>query len=206
MKHRIPTFALLLAATAVQAQQAPQVQEESSGKPENLQQFLEANPQFKGEFEQLQKQNIRIRMKGEDPATAAAANFKGSASTAEDAYNRGDYETAMQHYKALAAEGDGRASLMIGIMHQQGQGVEKDKGSAYAWYGRASEQGDGAAGEIVRGMNDNDELSKKEYDAAAEKYRELSRELDGEEAAQRADSRFDEIKGDTNVYVRPRSR
>ncbi|MGH8245274.1 MAG: hypothetical protein ACREUU_02450 [Gammaproteobacteria bacterium] len=203
MKSCVLVFTGILAAAPACAQQPMAADEQ-----QRMEALLEKNPHLRTQIEAMQKRNVRITKWGEQEIAPdpAASTFKGSAETAADAYRRGDYKTAMQHYRSLAAEGDGEASLMVGIMHQQGQGVKKDKAAAYAWYGRASEEGYGAAEEVVRGMNDNDELSDSEYKEAEAKYRELAKEMDEPEAAEGAATRFQEIRDQTNVYVQESTR
>lgn len=203
MKPLLLALTGILAAAPACAQQPMPADEQK-----RMEALIEKNPHLRSQIEALQKRDVRITKWGDQEIAPdpAAANFKGSAETAADAYSRGNYQTAMKHYRSLAAEGDGEASLMLGIMHEQGQGVKKDKAAAYAWYGRASEEGYGAAEEIVRGMNDNDELSDSEYAEAEAKYRELSKEMDEPAAAEDAPSRFQEIRGQTNVYVQDSSR
>lgn len=43
---------------------------------------------------------------------------------------------------ALSAQGDPYANLILGLMYQQGQGVDPDIAAAHAYYGRAAEYGD----------------------------------------------------------------
>ena len=70
--------------------------------------------------------------------TASAAEFDEAFS----AYNAGDYQTAIQTYKALAAEGDARAQYNLGVMYEKGQGVLQDYKEAVEWYRIAAAQGD----------------------------------------------------------------
>ncbi len=61
--------------------------------------------------------------------------------TGEDAYLRGDYETAMKEWGALAAKGDAEAQNMLGYMYRFGEGVSQDYGQAIQWYRRSADQG-----------------------------------------------------------------
>jgi len=74
------------------------------------------------------------------PAAAFAGPQEGIA-----AMNRGDYETAYKEFSALAAEGDDRAMITIGLWYHQGEGFEQDYGKAFEWYLQAYELGNGDA-------------------------------------------------------------
>ena len=44
-----------------------------------------------------------------------------------DAYNRKDYQTALNKWQPLAEQGDAKAQYKLGLMYGDGQGVSKDK-------------------------------------------------------------------------------
>ncbi|MCH8921990.1 MAG: sel1 repeat family protein, partial [Planctomycetes bacterium] len=56
-------------------------------------------------------------------------------------YERGDYQTALREWKAVAEEGLGVAEYWVGIMYAQGLGVDRDDAEAVKWYRLAAEQG-----------------------------------------------------------------
>src|SRR5262252_6842177 len=58
-----------------------------------------------------------------------------------NAYDRGDYATAVREWLPLAQQGFVLAQFNLGLMYQQGQGVSQDYGQAMQWYRRAAEQG-----------------------------------------------------------------
>jgi hypothetical protein len=188
---------------------APTGKQELSKEQQAKQDALyKANPELKKAVEALEAQGGKVNSWGNtDEAGMAAAGVKpsmksttgGNKKAADAAYKRKDYQAALQHYKALAAEGDSEAAVMLGIMHEQGQGVDEDPAAAYAWYGRAAEQGDPVAREIVRDMNDKDQMKDSELNAAGTKYEEISRELDEPQAAEGAGARFKELREETNV-------
>ena len=62
-----------------------------------------------------------------------------------DAYDRGDYATALREFKPLAEQGDAYAQYNLGVMYDKGQGVPKDYKTAVKWYTLAAEQGDADA-------------------------------------------------------------
>jgi len=59
----------------------------------------------------------------------------------EDAYLAGDYDTAMQEWAPLAAQGQADAQNMVGYMYRFGQGVPQDYALAREWYRRAADNG-----------------------------------------------------------------
>ncbi len=58
-----------------------------------------------------------------------------------DAYNRGDYDTALKEWRPLAEQGDVMAQYNLGLMHHKGQGVSRDYHEAVKWYRLAADQG-----------------------------------------------------------------
>ncbi len=62
-----------------------------------------------------------------------------------NAYNRGDYETALKKFLPLAKQGLAAAQLNLGLMYANGQGGPQDYGEGMQWIRRAADQGDAAA-------------------------------------------------------------
>ncbi len=60
---------------------------------------------------------------------------------ADDAVQRGDYDTALREYRALAKVGNPHAEYNIGVMYDLGTGVEQDHAEAVIWYRKAANQG-----------------------------------------------------------------
>ena len=58
-----------------------------------------------------------------------------------DAYQAGDYATALQEWRPLADQGDADAKHNLGLMYENGQGVPQDYAEAVRWYRKAAEQG-----------------------------------------------------------------
>ena len=50
-----------------------------------------------------------------------------------DAYERGDYEYALQELRPLADQGDAAAQYKMGVMYHKGQGVSQDYQEAMKW-------------------------------------------------------------------------
>jgi TPR repeat protein len=183
----------------------PALSKEQQAKQDAL---MEANPELKKAVQDLEARGGKVKSWGNtDAAGMAAAGAKpslrsatgGNKSAAAAAYKRKDYQAALQHYKALAAEGDTEAAVMLGIMHEKGEGVDEDPAAAYAWYGRAADQGDPVAREIVRDMNDKDQIKDSDLDAAGQKYEEIARELDEPASAEHAGERFEALRKETGV-------
>jgi len=62
-----------------------------------------------------------------------------------DAYDQGDYATALKEMQPLAEQGDADAQFNLGVMYENGQGVPQDDGEAARWFRLAAEQGESAA-------------------------------------------------------------
>jgi TPR repeat protein len=60
---------------------------------------------------------------------------------AMDAYNRGDYSTALKEWQPLAEQGDANAQYNLGKLYYHGWGVPQDYGQARDWYRKAAAQG-----------------------------------------------------------------
>ena len=58
-----------------------------------------------------------------------------------DAYNAGDYATALQEFRPLAEQGHAQAQFNLGLMYDNGKGVPQDYAEAVKWYRLAAEQG-----------------------------------------------------------------
>ncbi len=72
---------------------------------------------------------------------ALAADFK----TGLEAYNRGDFATALKEWQPLADAGDPHSQYNLGLLYARGQGVTQDYAKAASWYEKAAEQGVPAA-------------------------------------------------------------
>jgi len=59
-----------------------------------------------------------------------------------DAYEKGDYATALTEFRPLAQQGDARAQYNLGLMYHHGEGVPQDHTEALRWYRLAVAQGD----------------------------------------------------------------
>ena len=67
-----------------------------------------------------------------------------------DAYERGDYHTAMKGWRPLANQGDPLAQATLGLMYAEGQGVPQDYVLAHMWMNLAVAKG---VQEVVKGRD-----------------------------------------------------
>ena len=72
---------------------------------------------------------------------ALATSVQADLATAKNAYQRGDYETALERLRPLAEAEDPEAQYLLGEMHMHGQGVARDFTVASSWFDRASVNG-----------------------------------------------------------------
>lgn len=73
--------------------------------------------------------------------SAFAANLK----SAERAYQKKDYATAMKAFAPAADQGNAEAQLYLGKMYQLGQGVPIDRDAAEKWFKASGDQGNADA-------------------------------------------------------------
>ncbi len=70
-------------------------------------------------------------------AAPAWADFKAGV----EAYQRGDYATALTEFRPLAQQGHAEAQNNLGFMYSNGRGVPQDYEEAVRWYRLAAAQG-----------------------------------------------------------------
>ena len=58
-----------------------------------------------------------------------------------EAYNDGDYASALKEWKPIAEQGYAFAQYNLGILYEYGNGVPKDYAEAVKWYRLSAEQG-----------------------------------------------------------------
>ena len=51
-----------------------------------------------------------------------------------DAYNAGDFQTALKNWIPLAEQGDAKAQSILGLMYENGKGVLQDYALAHMWW------------------------------------------------------------------------
>ncbi len=78
-------------------------------------------------------------------AFATAPAFSADYVKGYDAFDNGDYATALAEFRPLAEEGSYYAQFYLGFMYYNGNGVLQDYKEAAKWYTLSAEQGDGDA-------------------------------------------------------------
>lgn len=73
--------------------------------------------------------------------SVAAPVAAGPLKEANAAYNKGNYQLALQIIRPLAEHGDAEAQVMLGFLYQEGEGTPQDYPEAVKWYRLAAEQG-----------------------------------------------------------------
>jgi hypothetical protein len=85
-------------------------------------------------------------------AMAVATPVWADYATAVDAYDRGDFKTALRELRPLARQGDAKAQVRLGLMYREGRGVARDPKAAFTWLLRAAKQGRADAQYLVGTM------------------------------------------------------
>lgn len=87
-----------------------------------------------------------------------------------DAYDSGDFATAMGEWLPLAEQGNGEAQYSLGFMYEQGKGVAQDYAEAVRWYRLAAEQGHTWAQYTLGFMSEHGEGMLQDYAKSAHWY------------------------------------
>lgn len=74
-----------------------------------------------------------------------AAPTRADFQTGVDAYQKGDYEAALDAWRPLAEAGEAEAQFYLGTLYYHGEGVPQSTADAARWYRRAADQGHAAA-------------------------------------------------------------
>jgi hypothetical protein len=88
-----------------------------------------------------------------------------------DAYQAGDYKTALKEFRPLAEQGLADAQFNLALMYEHGEGVVQDYKKALKWYRLAAEQGDATAGHQLGVMHHYGWGVKTNYKEALRFYR-----------------------------------
>ena len=105
---------------------------------------------------------------------ASAGGFRDG----KDAYDRGDYATALAELLPAAAQGHAEGQYQLGVMYYFGYGVKEDDAEAIKWFRKAADQGHAMAQNHLGDMyyygygiaEDNAEAMKWFHKAAAQGY------------------------------------
>ena len=87
-----------------------------------------------------------------------------------DAYEKGDYATALKEWTLSAEQGDALAQYNLGVMYENGRGVPQDHKAAFKWYSLSAEQGYAKAQFNVGIMYDNGQGVLQDYKTAVKWY------------------------------------
>ncbi len=90
--------------------------------------------------------------------------------TGMEAYDNGDYATALKEWRTLAEQGDAIAQYNLGLMYANGRGVPRDYVQARMWFNLAAAQDN----ETARTLRDK--LAKKMTPAQLAEAQRLARE------------------------------
>ncbi len=137
-------------------------------------------PKYSPEQIQAMQEYMDLPESFDSPATAPSPSpsdqtLQGSRSIADEAYRNKDYETAKKHYEALAKQGDGEASLIVGTMHEDGLGTDQDRAAARAWYKKAEDtnKDDGAGSQLAESL-EKGSMTAEDIAKSDEIYKELN--------------------------------
>ena len=98
--------------------------------------------------------------------TKEPPKFMGDYTTGYNAYTKGDYKTALVHFKPQAENGNAEAQLLLGVMHEAGYGVPKDYKSAAKWYRKSTQEGNAGAPFLLGQLYSNGKGVIKDYKIA----------------------------------------
>ena len=88
-----------------------------------------------------------------------------------DAFQRGDYATALREWTLLAKQGNATAQYNLGYMYDLGKGVPQDYKAAVKWYRLAADQGYASAQYNLGNMHRKGTGVAQDYKAAFKWYK-----------------------------------
>ena len=109
-----------------------------------------------------------------------------------DAYERGDYATALKEFRPLAEQGNTVAQNNLGLMYEKGQGVPQDYQEAARWFRLAAEQGHALAQNNLGVVYGKGQGVKQDY-VIAHKWTNLAAANGVKEAVKRRDLLEEEL-------------
>ena len=109
------------------------------------------------------------------PTSCSGDNGAADLKAAQEAQQKGDFETAVPLFKKSAKSGNAEAQLALGLIYETGMGVKADPKEAFSWYEKSAKQGYDmgqlALGDCYRrgvGVEANKEEAKKWLQKAAD--------------------------------------
>ncbi len=97
------------------------------------------------------------------------------------AAKRGDHATALREWRPLAEQGHASAQNNLGVMYNEGQGVQQEYAEAVKWYRKAAEQGFAGAQNNLGSMYESGQGVPQDYaEALANLMRRRWREIEEE--------------------------
>lgn len=104
----------------------------------------------------------------------AAPAVSADLTTAAAAWQAEDFVKAYEELKVLAADQDADALFLLGLMHDRGLGVPRDKAEAFFWYRAAAAQGHEVSRSAIGSMHLLGSGAPKDHDRAAVWFRDAS--------------------------------
>lgn len=74
-------------------------------------------------------------------SSCSGDNGEADLKAAQEAQQKGDFETALPLFKKAAKSGNAEAQLTLGLMYETGMGVKADEKEAFSWYEKSAKQG-----------------------------------------------------------------
>jgi hypothetical protein len=100
--------------------------------------------------------------------------------TADAAYQKGDYRTALRIAQPLAEAGNARAQTLMAQLYYRGRGVNQDDHQAAKWFRAAAKQGDASAQFYLGVMSTEGRGVPQDYTQATKWYRMAAEQGDAQ--------------------------
>jgi uncharacterized protein len=130
------------------------------------------SPTFQGSYSYIKKVNIsevpspQTKFESEKKSAVAESTSGKTYQDARNAYKKKDYKTAYKLSLHLSEKGNAKAQLLLGKMHDEGQGVAQDNQEAIRLYRLSAEQGLANAQYMLGYMYNNGEGVPRDYKEA----------------------------------------
>ena len=96
----------------------------------------------------------------------------GDFDDATDAYEKGNYDQAIELFLPLATQGNANAQYNLGLMYDEGKTVTQDYARAYMWFSLAASKGHKGAEEI------REKVAKKMTPAQIDEAQKMARDCE----------------------------